>query len=182
MTLSALLPGELAEHLGFDSGDPRAAETDAYAAAATGLVEGSGRVGPIVVRSFTGAVEAAGGGVVVLPHAPVVSVVSAARDGVTVTTGFTVDPCGPVRVPNARNGELWQVTYTAGRWTTASAVPDDLRLAVLIVGKRLWETQRGNTARPGVLSQDGEPTDTSWLVLPSRAVALLASYQQIPVG
>lgn len=182
MTVPVLLPGEMGAHLGFPAGDDRTTEADAYALAATGLIEGAGRVGPIVTRSVVEVVAATGDGTLVLPQAPVVAVASAEQDGVTMTSGFTVDPCGPVRVVGGFAPGLWRVTYTAGRWATAGGVPEDIRLAVMIVGKRLWETQRGNASRPGILAQEGEPTDTSWLVLPSRAVALIATYQQVPVA
>lgn len=75
---------------------------------------------------------------------------------------------GIVRVPYRRRG-TWAVDVT-----TSSEIPADLRLAVLIIAKHLWETQRVPGAGRG---QDPMPKG---FAVPHRAAVLMGPYQ-LPV-
>lgn len=70
------------------------------------------------------------------------------------------------------------VTYTTGR----TSLPASIRLAILIVAARLWETQRGNAPSALPVSDDPSGLDPGGLpLLPPRAQELLRQYLRGPV-
>lgn len=153
--------------------------------AATGAAEGL--IGPVVIRSFTSMVR--GGGAIFLPKYPIQSVSTLthglAREGPYATAHVLFDAeIGRVILTSGARfcGGSWTVVYTAGRWHTATEVSDDVRLAVCIIGKHLWETQRGVASRPGMLGRtsNGDATDRvpMGFAIPSRAATLLEPYAQ----
>lgn len=99
------------------------------------------------------AVRLAGTPVIVDPDGNTVSV--AARD-INLLSGI-------IRVPYARAG-AWQVTVASG----AATIPADVELAVLIIGKHLWDTQRV----PG----RGVEAVPAGFAIPNRAATLLEPY------
>lgn len=160
-------------------------EMSTQLAAATGVAEGV--VGPIITRTFTSRVRSSG--VLLLPKYPVVEVASMTHlfdlAGPFVTADVLVDrEIGLVQLANQaafRDGS-WTVVYTAGRAATPDEVPEDIRLAVCIIGKHLWETQRGTASRPGMLGRtsSADPTERvpMGFAIPNRAVTLLEPYAQ----
>ena len=189
MTIPAAVPfQEFKAHLNItvDADDDELSTT---LGAATGVVEGI--IGPIIVRGFTERARSAGS--LLLSKYPVVSVatVTHARgtDGPFVTADVLVDEdTGLVEHVDGRNfwPGSWTVAYTAGRWETEYSVPDDVRLAVCIIGKHLWETQRGTASRPGMLGRTSgvDPTERvpMGFAVPNRAATLLEPYAQSSTG
>ena len=91
------------------------------------------------------------GGMAILSHTPVTAVASVTSFGDPVT-GYTFDSYG--RLMGLTGWRRIVVTYTAG--TTAQSAR--AHTATLMVTKRLWESQRGNT--PTILQGGEEPTFT----------------------
>ena len=163
-------------------------EVQAMLDAATGVAEGV--VGPIVERGVTSRVDFPGGALA-LPAYPVVSVESVSsvrRDAVYPETDLEVDAtAGMVRLTGGSGlpADMYDVTYTVGRAATTDDVPAALKLAVLVIGKHMWETQRGRTARPGILGHNSGVEDERPLMgfaLPNRALQLLQPYRQLTVA
>lgn len=161
----------------------KADELGYWLAAATLAVEG--RVGPIVVRSFSERLFARNG-VLVAGKCPLVEV-TAVESVLGVFAGTTYDvalmrwhKAGIIR----RDATAWSwfplgeydVTYDAGR-----AEPgENLGGAVLITAGHLWETQRGSSARGRTLTEfDGAQGSNEVMsvlrgfALPRRALELL---------
>lgn len=174
------------EHLGV-TGNAQDGELLSTLRAATKAAEAKGRVGPIIQRSFTSRVEGRGGRLI-LPKRPVASVttVTGARGaGSYAADELDVDSraglVGFASGGNLPRGE-YDVTYVAGWFVTVADVDDDVVTAVCIIGKHLWETQRGRMARPGVLGHTGSLQDSdkvpAGFALPHRAAQLLTDYRQ----
>ena len=150
--------------------------------AATKMVEEGTdfNIGPIITRQVTARVESSAG-VFILPSASVVSVdsvVPANGSSSVDVSGLDVDSeAGIIRpgTTSVRNGRH-VVTYTAGRATTAAEVPDDIQLAVCIVGKYLWDTQRGRLGNRSGTSAEAT-TEASGSFEMNRAKALLRHYR-----
>lgn len=178
---------ELVRHLNMSDAQKTAnsAELQLMLEAATELVEG--RVGPIVTREVTERLEARAGRL--WPTQLPVTDLGDVTDpyDAAVTTGY-VD-AGTVRFPTGYTPACgrWSVTYSAGRGDIAD-VPAGLKLAVLIVAKHLWETQRGTGSSPsrgtrgyGQASDEPivQPVAGMGYALPNRALELMA--QHVPV-
>ena len=158
------------------TGDAENDELERVLRAATSITENDPEVGigPIVNRSVTSRRTWSSVGAV-LPVGPVVSVETIAGDhGDYTGDDVVIDDAGILT--NVLGGTIahgdYDVTYTAGWAATTEDVPDDIQLAVCIIGKHLWETQRGRTAnRVGTIA-DGESMPMGFLV-PHRAAAIL---------
>jgi len=114
--------------------------------AATEWVES--RVGPVIRRTYTDTVWASGE-VLLLGHAPVISLTSIAgaygySDTYAVGDVFLDADAGIVRLATRATWTTnpLAVTYVAGRAT----IPAAIRTAALLILKSLWETQRGAAA------------------------------------
>lgn len=156
------------------------AEVQLHLAAATGAAEGV--IGPIVHREVTGVLTARGGsGLLPAPVAEVESLT-----GTTTYTGDDVTLDGEAGIVSGLRDGRYVAVYTAGRAATEDDVPEDIRLAVCIIGKHLWETQRGRgtTARGGVLADTVPPDERvpSGFLIPHRARSLLGDYEPLPVA
>jgi uncharacterized phiE125 gp8 family phage protein len=108
------------------------------------------RVGPVVRRTVTEVVNTTGE-LLMLRHAPVLSVTSiAGAYGYTATYDVAATyldaEAGMIRLPTRQAWSTYPltVTYVAGR----QVVPASIRAATLMIVKTLWETQRGATALP----------------------------------
>lgn len=152
-------------------------EMTAHLEAATVALEGL--VGPMVPQTITSRRRAVNGAIT-LPVRPVLDVLSVAGAFGAVdqdVAGLDWDTNGVIRggltcLPSGR----YTVTWTAGR----DPVPENMRLAVLIVAAHLWETQRNRGARRAVLGDfdSGNPSQDAILLtrgfaLPRRALELL---------
>lgn len=158
--------------------------------AATVVAEGALGIGqPIVERDLTVRVTVSGG-LTILPKTPVVSITSFLGIGPTpnaVVANLDVDK--DAGIVTALSGWLtggdYNVTYRAGLAATVAVVPEDLRLAVCIVGKQMWETQRGRaTGRAGELSQGSLPDERvpAGFLVPHRAKAIFMAYRDLSVA
>lgn len=175
--------GDFVAHLnmGDEAGD-NTNELNLMLEAATDVVENE--VGPLLPREVTSTVHARSGALF-LPSWPVLSV-----DTMTDPAGLPVDVdgvglgSGLVTLTNARLSSYgaYTVTYTAG-W---DPVPAALRLAVLIVAKHLWETQRpsGGSVPGRFGAEQFEVTQVSGkgFAIPNRAMELMAPYMQPSVA
>jgi hypothetical protein len=129
---------------------------------------------------------------IALRHTPVVSVTSIAEavgnisyplteqplgQGGTSAYGFTYDPwTGVVVRRTAGAATLFadgidnvSVVYTAGYAT----VPEDIKHAIKLLTKHLWDTQRGGAKRPGSGGDEQVPTTFSW---PYRVEEIASAY------
>jgi hypothetical protein len=113
-------------------------------------------------------------GTVILRNSRAVSIASVTDAAGAAVPGYSLQPGGLLTGGYGGYGTL-TVTYVAG----FDRVPAALRLAVLIVAARLWETQRGAQPLP-VLGGDEDPfTNPGGLpLLPPRAETLLAPYRR----
>lgn len=168
--------GDLKEHLNITSAT-HDVELQHMLDAAVQVVEGY--VGRLNERSVTETHRnGSGGGPLVLRESPVVSVLSVASADGTTYAAADYDLDGPAGMLHVAGGYgRWPrgvtVTYLAGR----SELPAAIRLAVLIVAGRLWETQRGNAPSALPVSDDGFTADPGGLpLLPPRARELLRPY------
>jgi uncharacterized phiE125 gp8 family phage protein len=148
-------------------------ELQTFMAAAEAAIER--RVGPLVATSVTSRV--AGGGELVLPFYPVLSVTAIAdRDGNAVSVSDVyADSIGVVTGTYGFPSLAYDVTYQAGHAATAADVPADLRLAILEMVRHLWESQRRSR---------GQVTDVpgSAHAFPYRVEELLAPYVQFGIA
>lgn len=179
MTTPPVALDELMTHLNM-SDSSNDVELDMHLKAATELVEG--QVGAIVTRDVTEVLESKGGRLfpTSLPIVSLVSVIDSYDVEVTdgyLDAGMIVRPYGSVFARGR-----WTVEYTAGRGVIAD-VPSALKLAVLIVTKHLWETQRGGGkfTRGGYGQAAGEPVvvPAGWsgaYAIPNRAKELMVPY------
>lgn len=131
------------------------------------------RVGPLAPVTVTDEVHT-GPGPIVLRRFPVISVTSAASDGVAVTDLDADTASGVVYGTFSRALRKVKVTYTAGRAT----LPLDLEAAVLELTRHLWESQRGNSLAtvPGSLPGEDVQTPGGSYLLPYRVQSLIEPY------
>lgn len=175
------LPGavglvEAKEHLNIPDTDHDAdGELLGFILAATRALEQ--RVGPLTRRTVTDTYN--GGSPAVVLTAPVVGVTSVSESGTAVdSSGYSVSPAsGVLTRVSGYSRSTWTsgfdniaVTYTVGR----TAVPADLRQAVLELVRHLWDTQRG-TMR-GRRNGDDFVTGQGY-TLPNRVLELIAPYE-----
>jgi hypothetical protein len=178
---------EFLEHLNL-TGTNDESEVLRQLASATGVAEGI--IGPIVHRQVISRLSVSGGSGI-LTDAPIVEVTQllGLRGAPTYVTA-QVDVDGPTGIVTGVNGRLtdgaYTATYTAGRAATEDEVDEDTRLAVCIIGKHLWETQRGRgQARGGALATTGPVQDErvpSGFLIPHRARTLLEPDQDLPIA
>lgn len=90
---------------------------------------------------------------------------------VDMATGTFVRRAAGVAVPFATGVRNIHIQYTPGFAT----VPEDIQLAVLLLMKHMWETQRGIGKRPGLGGVDdvGPRESFAW---PNRVQEILAGY------
>lgn len=151
------------------------AELFAMLAAAVDVIEG--QVGPLEPRSYTEThYNVSGRHPIVLRRTPAIVVTSITApygSALNLATVRLDGVGGLLYLPGSWWGGEVTVTYTAGR----ADLPAAIRLAILIVVGRLWETQRGNA--PGARRQEPDDLtlDPSALpLLPPRARELLQPY------
>lgn len=146
------------------------AELRLFAGAAQEAVEGL--VGPVIHRTVVETVQSRGG-VILLTHAPVVSVTSVT--GVTAPYEYTLNAAAGLLVGTPYDTTV-TVTYVAGR----TVVPDSIRTAALIIAKHLWRTQLG--AAPVILGEEPVASEFQGMSygLPNRALDLLRPYLLAP--
>jgi hypothetical protein len=145
-------------------------------------------VGDYIGRPLAGASRTytarAIGGMLVLPVIGLQSV-----DSITDPYGasWTFQPwqvdLGAGTVVLWHGGSRHDVARSAGIWTvaatSASYLPADVKLATLIIGKHLWETQRMAQARPGFNGTPGQPGEVpvpAGFAIPNRARDLLSGH------
>lgn len=129
-------------------------------------------IGPIVTREVTSSLTWVKGGL--LPIGPVISVTGLAGDYDYTTDDVTVTDAGVITGTSVVNGD-YVVTYQAGRADATEDVPEDIQLAVCIIGKHLWETQRGRSAnRVGNIPDDGPQMG---YLIPHRAASILRGHR-----
>jgi hypothetical protein len=184
---------EFVEHLNLTAaGSTDETEVLATLDAATGIAQADAEcgVGPIIQRPLTRRVRASTG-YVMLPWTPAVELV--AFTGVRGASDYDVSgldldtDTGIVRSAYGRLADgAYDVTYVAGHAATVDDVPSQIRLGVCLIGKHLWETQRGRgTARHGALGAGDVPDEKVPLgfLIPHRArAALKGSVGWVPLG
>lgn len=116
----------------------------------------SDRCGPLSSTAFTERVRANCGSFVVTQW-PIINISAITEpDGTAVDiTAIDLDNNAGIVHLNYIHGPH-DVTYTAGY----APCPDDLELATYIIGKHLWETQRGTTGGRGQYMGGGDPLPT----------------------
>jgi hypothetical protein len=162
------------------------AELEEHLLAATSIAENHPEhgIGPIVNRTVTdyGTYTADVG--LVVSQGPIVSVTTLAGDTASyVTADVRFSPAGvliPVYGGSIAAG-TYLVTYVAGRAATTADVPDDIQLAVCIIGKHLWQTQRAPVGRPGA-TPDSEASVPTGFLIPHRAAAILDGHRPYAVA
>lgn len=137
------------------------------------------RVGPLAPRPVTSRVP--GGGALLLPVTPVVSLTSVTSVGRYPTALVVADllldrEAGVVTGPARFAASSYEVTYSAG-W---SVLPDDLLQAVKQMLRHLWESQRRSSSRPGSSSPESAPAPT--YLIPNVVAQLLEPYMLPAVG
>jgi hypothetical protein len=151
--------------------------------AATEAVEGWQNIGPIVARSFTDRVVVEGRSVV-LPRTPVVEVTSLTRvgDGLQYLTA-ALDLDSVSGIVTGLSSSLSPGTYVAIYEAGRDPVPVALKEATLVIGKHLWESQRGPGRR--MRGEDAE-NRAQWTgygyLIPNRAAHLMQPYANVLVG
>jgi hypothetical protein len=169
--------GRLAAHInmpGVPTDEGQRGELEMHLRAAVEVVEAA--CGALLAREVTALVPARRGGVL-LPVGPVLELlevtdvasgaaVTAAMDDVGFLVPAWIGHVGPLRV-----------RLRIGR----DPVPDSLVLATLIIASHLWETQRGRSARPGILGPD-EVAVPQGFAVPNRALQLMAAHRLVKVG
>jgi hypothetical protein len=150
---------ELKAHLN-KTGDADDVELETFRASAQDHVEEL--VGPVLWREVT---QASRGCALALHTLPVVAVDTV--DGGD-PADYTVDLEAGI-VEGLPTVERVDVVYTAGR----TECPDAIRMATLIIGKHLWETQRGRASNRAGGAVEGEQRLPAGFLIPHRAEALL---------
>lgn len=128
--------------------------------------------GTAATGTATVPVPSGGGSALLLPVARADAVTAVVDpDGRPVTPVFADAYTGVVEVPVPRRG-TWRVTVTFGE------VPDSLELAVLIIAKHLYGTQRvpGASRGAGPLA-GGQGAPPAGFAIPNRAADLMAPYR-----
>lgn len=184
---------EFVEHLNLTAaGSNDESEVLATLDAATGIAQADAEcgVGPIIQRELVRRVRASTG-YVMLPWTPAVELVDFAGAGGASdydVSGLDLDTdTGIVRSTFGRIADgPYDVTYVAGHAESVDEVPSNIRLGVCIIGKHLWETQRGRgSARHGALGASDVPDEKVPLgfLIPHRArAALKGSVGWVPLG
>lgn len=118
-----------------------------------------------------------GGTFLVLPAArfsALLALADPAGNAVTPRAGSIDLLAGVIELPYCARG-IWSATVEY-----ATDVPADLRLAALVIGRHLWETQRQagqpEGGRPGFGSYNEIGVPIVGFAIPNRAVELLAPY------
>lgn len=132
-------------------------------------------VGPILHRPVTEVVRAVDG-IVVLEHAPVVSVQSLTAASQPISYAQLKPGAGMLLGVRATYGDL-TVTYTAGRTT----LPYPIKMGALSIARHLWRKQlgAGAPARGALPQSDDEDTVTPATLgyaIPREALEHLAPY------
>ena len=172
-------------HLG-KTGTADNTELEEHLFAATTIAESNPEhgIGPIVNRTVTTRAPYTTDVGLVLPDGPVVSITSLTGDAasyVTADVRFTSDGIvSPIYGGYLLAGE-YLVTYVAGRAATTAEVPDDIQLAVCIIGKHLWRTQRAPVGAPRTGATDEESVPMGFLI-PHRAAAILDGHRPYAVA
>lgn len=160
--MSVLTLPQAKEHLNI-SGNANDAELTAMIAAAEAAI--GQRCGPLASTATT--VRVKGGGALVLPVTPALSLTSVTPVGGTALTisDLHVTSGGLVTYNSGAgfSSLYYDVVYNAGRTTC----PDDLLMAVKELVRHMWRTQRGPTRRPG-----SEPSDATANTVPGAAYML----------
>jgi hypothetical protein len=160
---------EMKAHLNITRTD-NDAEIEMMIAAAEAAI--AKRVGPLGPETITARVE--GGGALILPRTPAVSVTSVTPLGSTaITTGLHLDQAAATVTYDNGAGfppGYYDVTYEAGRATC----PDDLLMALKELVRHMWTTQRGGSSRPG-----SQPSDALSNSLPGSAYAFPVRVEQL---
>lgn len=87
------------------------------------------------------------------------------------TSGVLVRRASGVATAFAAGTKNIHVVYTTGY----ASIPEDIKLAVKLIVSHMWETQRGQTKRPGSGGQDWNPgMGYTW---PNRAEEIARTYQ-----
>ena len=120
------------------------------------------KVGPLSPGAATTKSLTAGDGYLMLPRAHAAAV--ATVDGVAWTGD---EPSFGVLEGDFTEGRTYSVTWTPGY----TELPPDLEQALLELGRHMWQTRRGPTARPGT----EQPSEPGYL-MPRRVAELLAPY------
>lgn len=142
-------------------------------------------VGPLGTETVTDEIHSGGLSRLMLNRMPVASITSAEyTDGTEITLeDLDLDAGSGIVYWGYNTAGLFtagtrnvKVTYEVGR----ASLPDDLRLAVLILAADMWTTQRGNT--PPALSfstDDGTQAfnPNGFPLLPPRVEQLIAPYR-----
>jgi hypothetical protein len=136
------------------------------------------RVGPLGPESVTARVE--GGGALILPRTPAVSVTSVTPlGGDAITSGLHLDQAAATVTYDtgaAFPPGYYDVVYEAGR----AACPDDLLMALKELVRHMWSTQRGGSQRPGSQASNelSNSLPGSAYAFPFRVEQLLAPHTQ----
>lgn len=170
------------QHLG-KTGSGADTELEAHLSAATSIAETHPEhgIGPIVNRTVTATAAYTPDVGLVLPEGPVVSIETLTGDTAAYVTAdvrfTTAGVVSPVYGGTLVRGD-YLVSYTAGRAETTEDVPADIQLAVCIIGKHLWRTQR---APVGAARTDDESVPLGFLI-PHRAAAILDGHRPYAVA
>lgn len=167
---------EVKQHLNMSS--DRVTDDDelrAFILAATSAIEA--RVGPLTRRSVT---ESYSGGVpAIVLTAPAIEVTAVTESGTSLTASdYSLSPLsGVLTRVSGYSRSTWTsgfdniaVTYDTGR----TAIPADLRQAVLELIRHLWSTQRGQQGRTRT---GDEFVAGQGYSLPNRVLELIAPYE-----
>lgn len=139
------------------------------------------RVGPMVTTSFTESVRLSNC-MAMLEHWPVQSITTVDGEAFTVEEDLSDLSIGELYVGTSGRAT---VAYTAGRAAGPTDVPEDLRIATMVVVGHLWDTQRGRSGGfahiPGMDDDAPIGGDASYFVMqgfamPRRAMELMRPY------
>jgi hypothetical protein len=152
-------------------------ELEAHLIAATSIAENHPEhgIGPIVNRTVTAYAPYTHDVGMVLPEGPIVSIETLEGDTASYVSAdvrySTAGVVRPIYGGTIARGD-YLVTYTAGWAATTEDVPDDIQLAVCIIGKHLWRTQRAPVGAPRAGAADEENVPLGFLI-PHRAASIL---------
>lgn len=168
---------ELRDYLQMSGTDlDRDAELTQFAQAAQSAIEA--RVGALSRRTVTETYSGDGSPFVVLRSDAVVSVSSVTESGTALlASDYSCSTAGVLTRVSGYSASAWssgvgniEVQYVQGR----TVVPADLRQAVLVLTKHLWDTQRGNMGRGPRSGEDYQPG--VGFTFPNRVNELVAPY------
>jgi hypothetical protein len=162
----AITAEELARFLNItlSEDDSRRPELEACLQSAVALTEA--RTGPIYTREVSYRIRSEGR-LLVVPAVDLAAVTAVVGPGGEVPLadfrpGYLDLANGLIYLPVGSPAGPYVVTVTAGTDTP----PEDLRRAVLYVAGHLWDSQRGRSARPGVLGEErtGQAGTPAWAI------------------